>query len=162
VTLEPYGQEVIYDTGEAEWISHNPDVLRLKFSTSINLSDLYRSKSAGGAYVSISLCPYTRDPNIWFGRIYYRGKPVYSDAEESSDPKPYTYEAFIRYVSRWRDEVDKFGAHEGKQFPLPPMPQDLCFRIEAGGWPGFDSNVAVIPKDRLMRALHAEENGAVR
>jgi hypothetical protein len=148
VALEPASPEEARVVGFAS--GYHDDVLRIRFRTSENLSDVYRRSEAGGAYVRITLCPFDEDHSVGFSTTYFRGDRVRVDPDTTYGPPPYEYEGFFRYVSQYRFEAAQHGMVYS---PLPPSPQDLCFRLLGPGWVGFDSNTGIIPKEVLIRAL---------
>jgi hypothetical protein len=157
-------KEGISDTDIPPPVPGHANVLRVRFRTSEKLSDVYRRSDAGGAYVQITLCPFDKTNFVGFSAIQYRGYAVQSGSLRvgSEGQPPYEYEGYFRYESQWRFDV---AAHSEVAFPLPPKPQDLCFQLQGPGFMysgGFDSNIAVIPKEAMMRVSEgsAEANAA--
>jgi len=138
----------------------NRTMFDLHFTTSRDLLAL----DTYGAYVGASLCPFTRQPNVSFSTVRYHGRDLTDyrisgrQALTPSGNGPFEYDAVLYYEHQSQFNPER---HTDDRFDLPANPQDLCFAAEGPsylGSGGFDSNVAVIPKDALARALVSLKN----
>ncbi|HEY2445771.1 MAG TPA: hypothetical protein VGI20_08550 [Rhizomicrobium sp.] len=156
------------------------DSLHLRFRSDQNLRTLTEQSGAFGAYAKLSLCPFRDNPWVSVARVGHNGvdlstRPTRScawhrgkfagcktmddspqvRAEIASVDKlrgPFVYDIAFTYYSQWLT-YKSFGITQ-RRIPLPPVPQDLCVKIHGdGGPPGLQSNVFVIPKANLLRAL---------
>jgi hypothetical protein len=163
---------------EHTWIPSDGKVLRVRFRSQVNLSEL-----DGNDYMYFSLCPYRDDPFVDLSQIYsggyeiwlYRYAPGYWLDQEwlkgnltakqhryglgSIEPSGgyYYYEGYFEYknLSHFDDNL-----HTVVYSPLPATVQDLCFRIWGASilWFDYDSNVVRIPADVLSSALASSDN----
>jgi hypothetical protein len=146
--------EFVYDAEANDLLTRNRDVLRLAFTSPVDLAAYARDKGAtGNVFLKIGLCPFDPQNLFWIGQVYADGRNVAAPgAAPPAGPPPYRYESFFRYVklSTYDPRLQQWVDH-----PVPPGHNDLCFRIDGAGMvgDGFSTNVARIPADDLVRAL---------
>jgi hypothetical protein len=160
------------------------DNLHLRFRANENLRRLTEHSGAFGAYANISLCPFHANPWVSVGRVKHNGvdldtKPTrvctwnkgkYAGCETQNDTPdvrketasvdtaqgPFIYDVYFTYYEQWLTYTN--GGTTQRRIPLPSEPQDLCVRVHGDGSPpGLQSNVFVIPKAELVRALGASK-----
>jgi hypothetical protein len=156
------------------------DNLHLRFRSNQNLRSLVNRSGAYGAWAVVSLCPFHKNPTVSLGRVghndvdlgttpthscawkegvfagcstAYDTPQVHAEiASEGDTTGPFFYDVYFGYFDQML-EYKSYGT-ASRFIPLPKEPQDLCVQVHGdGGPPGLVSNVFVIPKVALVRAL---------
>lgn len=129
----------------------NP-LFKIKFTSKENLHKYAVSKG-----FPVSVTPFFCDrpdisvllggPQLFWKGLIIGGIP-YNYSMEIEKGKVFTYYAFL-------DVADNFtGPSSYERFDLRTSPEDICFQLKGGfAGRGFESNVVVIPKANIIKAL---------
>ncbi len=127
-------------------------LFRIEFTSKENLHKYAVSK--GFPVSSTQFFCNRSDVSVLLGgpRVFWKGLMIggipynYAMAEEKG--KVFTYYAFLNVAD------DFTGPSSYERFDLRTHPEDICFQLKGGfAGRGFESNVVVIPKVEVIRAL---------
>jgi hypothetical protein len=157
----------------------NRELLKLRFSTTVNLRAYVRDQDAFATLLTVTLCPLDEHRTIDNADIYYGGIKIdavpetLAFSQSGKDPNELQaektaiaaevaavppknallfYDAYIRYGLVFDfDPNDHVTTH----WPISAEPPDLCFNVSGHVymWPSFTSNIATIPHADLAAAL---------
>lgn len=127
-------------------------LLKVEFTSKENLHEFAKSKS-----YPVSIVPYFCDRpktivNLGGPRVFLQGLRVggipYNYAIQQEKGESLTYYAFLNVV------YDFAGPSSYEHFDLRTNPEDICLQLKGGSkGVGFESNVAVISKVEIIKAL---------